>query len=298
MLLNFTRREIEQSIKFTFDRDQKKKLVLNDAPARVKSLVGRFNTVMFSPEDLMLIKGTPSLRRKFLDREIAEADAAYYDDLLKFNRILTQRNTLLKNIREGKANRDTITAWDEQFAHYAARIVSKRQLATEKLSDIAATMHGDITDGKELLHIDYVLHEIDKEPTAQVYADELLTRRQNDIARGSTGIGPQHDDLYFSLNGVSLKAYGSQGQQRTGVLSLKLAELRFLLSETGEYPVLLLDDIMSELDNARRSELLRFLLNQKIQTCITATDDEYFSAVGGIGKRFSVSSGIVQEAGH
>ena len=298
--IDFTKLSVKQSIELYFYRDKRKRILINGAPARQKELVGRFNAVMFSPEDMFLIKGAPALRRKFLDREISQADPTYYDNLVKFTRAVTQRNALLKDIREGKSMGSLLAEWDDRFVDYAAKVTAKRLTAVKKLDAIAEKMQGQISDNKEELRIKYGLTELNEisenitaEELGRIYAETLTKLRSKDIIRGSTSVGPQHDDLIFYINGEVLRSFGSQGQQRTSVLALKLAELEFLREETGEYPVLLLDDIMSELDGNRRNKLLNFLQEEKIQTCITATDPMYFRK--NTGKAWQVSQGELTE---
>ncbi len=294
--INFSRLSIENSLLFKFRTEQNKEIMANNYAIKPRELVGLLNVVLFSPEDLMLIKGMPAMRRRFLDIEISQASPIYYQQLLKYNRIVSQRNTLLKKIRENKEKTDLLDAWDQQLASMAAQIVKKRQMAIKKLAMLANLMHRKITDNKESLTVIYQKHGIDEvseENLMDEYSNKLAIVRQNDIWRGSTSIGPHRDDLILSVNGVNLKTFGSQGQQRTGVLALKLAELEFIKSETGEYPILLLDDVMSELDASRREHLLSFI-RDRVQTFITATEEKYFPNEK-FGKYFHVTNGTIVE---
>lgn len=293
--LTFTRQDIENKLTFKFIADQNKEIILNGHNIKQRDLIGNLNAVMFSPEDLMLIKGAPVGRRKFLDSEISQASPAYYRNLLKYNRIVSQRNTLLKKIREYKAKPAMLDTWDEQLADSASDIVIKRQLALKKLNMLANLMHRKITDSKENLSISYLQHGLNQsvDNLHEWYLNQMTENRANDIARGSTSVGPHRDDLILTVNGINLRNFGSQGQQRTGVLALKLAEIEFIKSETGEYPVLLLDDVMSELDASRREQLLSFI-KDRIQTFITATEPKYFSE-HKFGNYYSVSEGQVEQ---
>jgi DNA replication and repair protein RecF len=214
-----------------------------------------------------------------------------------YQHLLAQRNTLLKNIRDHGAARSQLSLWDDQLVRSAAHITVKRLEAVKKLALLAGARHQVISDGREALSIRYELHgQTEKMMTNELpswYNKRLAERQELDIMRGVTSVGPHRDDLCFMVDGVDLKAYGSQGQQRTGVLSLKLAELEFLRSETGEYPVLLLDDVMSELDADRRAKLLQFIRDEGIQTLITATDEAYFPAER-IGAYYQVTAGKVR----
>ena len=278
---DFTKKNVFNTNEFIYSREGIGRQILrNGKRTNISGIIGEFNAILFSPEDLMLIKGSPALRRKFLDREISQADPSYYHNLCKFTRILTQRNKLLKEIRERRTGKETLSVWDEQFAFFSAAVIKKRIIAVDKLTKIAAKMQAFISGERENLTVSYNIYDKDEKLNINNienwYLQKLQNRRETDILRGSTGIGPQLDDLLVFINDESLKAYGSQGQQRTTVLALKLAELNFLREETGEYPILLLDDVMSELDSLRRSYLASFLREQNIQTLITSTDKSFF----------------------
>lgn len=294
--INFERLQVLNNIRFNFFTESSKEIILNNHQIRPKELLGAINVVLFSPEDLFLIKGAPAGRRRFLDLELSQANPVYYRQLLKYNRILTQRNVLLKRIREHKAKTDLLETWDNQLATLAVEIVNKRLVAVKKLNMLAKLMHRKITSNLENLEISYDISGYDKEIPENLnswYNNKLSDTHLIDIARGSTSIGPHRDDIIMTVNNINLRVFGSQGQQRTGVLALKLAELEFLKSETGEYPILLLDDVMSELDINRREQLLNFI-KEKIQTFITATDKAYFPKKY-FGKYYNVINGTVRE---
>ena len=294
--VSFSRLNIENQLQFKLYQQEPREINHNGYKIKPKEVVGLLNVVLFSPEDLLLVKGMPNLRRRFLDMELSQANPSYYQQLVKYNRILSQRNTLLKKIRERKAAPEMLTPWDTQLAEMAAKIVAKRLEAVKKLSMLANLMHRKITANKENLSIVYEIsgfEEKEGEISADTYLKKLDAFRQQDIFRGSTGVGPHRDDLILWVNGVNLRTYGSQGQQRTGVLSLKLAELEFIKSETTEYPILLLDDVMSELDASRREHLLSFI-KDRVQTFITATEEKYFPE-WKFGKFYRVNSGTVTE---
>lgn len=292
--IEYDRLEVLNQLQFQFSREKRRKIAANGQVIRLKELIGMINAVLFSPEDLFLIKGAPSGRRHFLDAEISQASPAYYHELAKYTRIVTQRNTLLKKIRERKAKPELLDSWDPQLAISAARLVEKRQSAVKKLSMLANLMHRRISKNEESLTVYYEVSGLEHvtEDLLSWYNDTLREFRQNDILRGSTSVGPHRDDLILEVNGINLRTFGSQGQQRTGVLALKLAELEFIKSEQGEYPILLLDDVMSELDAKRREQLLLFIKQERIQTIITATDEAYFPATR-IGRYYRVESGRV-----
>ncbi len=297
--LEITTHDTNQELSFLFNRDQKKQILLNQDKIRQNNLIGLFHAVLFSPDDLYLLKGSPAERRRFLDIEISQTSQAYYKQLLKYNRILLQRNTLLKNIREKKSPENLLIPWDENLAEAGSYLVCKRFYFIEKLAALAYKMHLSLTGAQENLIIHYI--QQDNEDQQQVtdracvfnwLKAKLVIGREKDIWRGTTGIGPHRDDLSFHINNIDTKIYGSQGQQRTVVLSLKLAELEYIKLEIGEYPLLLLDDVMSELDMSRRAYLLDFI-KERIQTFITATDKSDFPK-NHFGKIYSIEQGRVK----
>lgn len=292
--LTFERLGIENQLKFHFSNEKSKEIVYNSHPIKQKDLIGAVNVVLFSPEDLGLIKGAPSGRRKFLDNEISQASPTYYRQLIKYNRIIAQRNMLLKKIKERKAKRDLLESWDAQLSVIASAVVIKRLDAVKKLNMLANLMHRRISKNKENLEISYCLQGSDNnvpEDLITWYNNKLSESHDLDILRGNTNVGPHRDDIVLKVNHINLRSFGSQGQQRTGVLALKLAELEFIKSETGQYPVLLLDDVMSELDLNRREQLLLFI-KERIQTFITATDMHYFPKESA-GKYYRVVAGQI-----
>ncbi len=281
IFLTYKKLEVEQKIAFELNRNQPRRIILNEEPIRIKQLIGRFNTVLFAPEDLFLMKGSPLNRRKFLDAEISQASPFYFAELLKYNKILTQRNSLLKLIKDGKASQDNLPLWNEQLSNSAVNLVKKRLDSLKKINFLANQMQNEISSAQENLKIIYEIHgeenlKILPEDLNSWYNEKMKGNQRLDIIRGSTTFGPHLDDLKFIVNERDLKLYGSQGQQRTAILALKLSEVEFLKEEIGDYPILLLDDVMSELDSKRRAQLLKFLARQQIQTFITAADSEYF----------------------
>ncbi len=269
----FTCRDVEQEIKIHLVRQGKKKVMVNDTAVSQKELLGSLNVVLFSPEDLQLVKDSPRVRRRFLDMEISQVSPVYYKTLLAYQRAVQQRNLLLKNMRGGAVRR--LPEWDEQIAKGAAAIVEKRLESLKKLNMLAHLMQRRLTDGEESLRLSYEQPYWDAAADSEAdrtdvswYRKKLEESWERDIWRATTSVGPHRDDLGFYINDWDLRKYGSQGQQRTAVLALKLSELEYMRSESGEYPVLLLDDVMSELDTARRMGLLGFI-RDRIQTFIT-----------------------------
>ena len=234
-------------------------------------LMGHINSVFFSPGELRLIQDGPDERRRFMNISISQTSPAYYTALLRYNKILDQRNTLLKN-RDAELVLDTLPVWDEQLCKYAAIIIKKRTEFIEKLSPYAKEFHAFLTDGGEELVIKPDrIYEGDEEIIAKKLLGRLENNYEKDLRLGFTTVGPHRDDLDVLIGGVDAKAYASQGQMRTAALSLKLAEVQIFKELSGEYPVLILDDVMSELDLRRRKKLLNCITDmQPILTCTHA----------------------------
>lgn len=281
----------------------KKDIFLDGVKIRPKEHYGSLNTVMFSPEDLQLIKGEPALRRRFFDMQISQTDSIYYDLLLKYNRVLQQRNKLLKDLRENGGKSTILDVWDQEFCNLAAKITQKRINALKKLESIASSIYASLTKNNEQITVSYEMKGNNssllypkscEECDSKLYYSLLKEREKVDILRGNTGIGPHRDDLQILLNGMSIKSFGSQGQQRTGALALKLSQLEYVYQEIGEFPILLLDDVMSELDNQRRAQLLLFI-DGRVQTFITVNDKELIPELAN-NAYFKISSGAIEEA--
>ena len=284
--LSFRRHDVPGELSFTFARGARRRITYAGESLRQRDLVGLLPMVLFSPEDLFLVKGAPVLRRRYLDAELSQASPAYYGELLRYTRILKQRNAVLKDIRERLAAPDDLSPWDAQLARSAAYIVTRRIAAVAQLGALSARVQAVLAAGEELA-LAYEIAgaggedfaEDDMTESLHLWYNKMLCEgRARDIARAATGVGPHLDDLVLRVGGMSLRSYGSQGQQRTGALALKLAELFYLQENIGEAPILLLDDVMSELDADRRRALLDFIRHEHIQTFITATDAAYFPA--------------------
>ena len=300
---NFSGRHEVKIKKYQQQNRWKKEIFLDGSQVRPKEHYGSLNVVMFSPEDLQLVKGEPALRRRFFDMQISQTDPLYYDLLVKYNRVLQQRNRLLKELRDGVGTLPALIPWNEEFIRLAAALSKKRLLALAKLEQIASDIYASITQYKEKLTVHYELKgnngELFYPETAdfcseEFYRNKLAERQSVDILRGNTGIGPHRDDLQLLLNDMSLRSFGSQGQQRSGALALKLSQLEYVRQEIGEFPILLLDDVMSELDNNRRAQLLQFI-DGRVQTFITVNDKELIPALPGTAY-FNIVSGIINEA--
>jgi len=240
---------------------------------KMSDFVGHLNVVMFAPEDLQLIKGGPAQRRRFLDLEIGQVSPQYLYNLSQYQKVLVQRNTMLKDIAKKQASEELLSIWEEQLAVYGVKVIRKRLEFVDKLERFARDIHSRISGGREELGFAYdatfTCGENDAEAEERFF-QELQKRRKQDILRGTTSIGPHRDDLLVRINGRDVDTFGSQGQQRTASLSMKLAEIELIRAEVGEYPVLLLDDVLSELDRSRQLHLVESM-GERVQTFITTT---------------------------
>lgn len=252
----------------------RKVIKINGSPiTKLNTLIGQFNTIVFTPDDLILIKGGPDLRRRFLNRKIIQLNPFYYETSLCYQRVLLQRNNLLKT---RNISFKEIEIWDEQLTFYGSNIIKDRHEVLLKLIPIAKEIHSQLSGNKESLQVIYKPSLLFKDnpdvnEIRELFKQKLTDTLKEDIRRGYTAIGPHRDDFACFVNEINARIYGSQGQQRTTVLTLKLSMLKLIKEETGEYPILLLDDVFSELDQARREYLLATVTNP-IQTIITSTD--------------------------
>ncbi len=285
------------NIEIKLDTSRKKNIRVNRVYlTKTGELLGNLNIVLFSPEDLRLIKGGPSERRRFMNREISQMSTKYYYILGQYRKILQHRNKLLKNDR-GKIL--DLEVWNEQLAAAGAWIIFYRRDFIKKINLLAKLMHRKVTDSAETLEIIYDANiRIKEDDDINQIKENILEKLENNInidkKRGLTTIGPHRDDVMLRINGFNVKKYGSQGQQRTAVLSLKLAEIELIKGEVGEYPVLLLDDVMSELDLKRQGYLINNLKN--IQTFITTTMMEHIKKTDSENRMvFNISEGQAKE---
>ncbi len=255
---------------------QRKRIKINGVPKRAIDLIGQVTVVLFAPNDLSLVDGSPEERRKFLDRGLCQMQPHYCQTLQRYRKIVTQRSALLKRIRENQEDPRMLDYLDEKLTELATMITFERRRMVASLNQYVDELQAIISGGREHLTIIY-RPSFDIEPTwdtletLQHFRTQLLEARRKEIRQGVCLLGPHRDDLEFLVNGVNMLTYGSRGQQRTVALASKLGELAFMRSVTGEEPILLLDDVFSELDFSRREYLLRQVLKHE-QVLITATD--------------------------
>ncbi len=249
----------------------KKSIRIDDIPLKkISDLLENILIVVFSPEDLRIVKDDPNKRRLFIDRELCQLKPVYYDNLVSYKKILDQRNAFLKN-RE--LDIDMLDVWDAELANKGSWIMKRRAYFIEKLACISADIHSKISDGKEKLQLTYEsnIEKTEKiEDQYEIFTRTLNKCRSKDIERMTSTRGIQRDDIKIEIDGIDVRKYGSQGQQRSAALSLKLAEINLIVEETGESPILLLDDVLSELDEIRRKKLITSFGD--IQIFITTTD--------------------------
>lgn len=280
----------EYQIDMHLKKNRAKGIAIDKIPIKKASeLFGILNIVFFSPEDLNIIKNGPAERRRFLDSELCQLDRIYLADLTNYNKILAQRNKLLKDMIYWPSLSDTLPVWDMQLIETGKKIIRRRKQFVDELREIVSDIHYRISGGKEELFLKY-------EPNIDdiFFEDELSRAKEKDKKLCQTSVGPHRDDLLFSIGDVDIRKYGSQGQQRTSALSLKLSEIELVRKSISDTPVLLLDDVLSELDSSRQNYLLNNISDT--QTIITCTGlDEFVRNRFTVNRVFEVIAGHVYE---
>lgn len=279
-------RRIDMHLK---DKGQKGVAIDGIPIKKAAELYGLMNIISFSQDDLGIIKEGPSERRRFCDMELCQLDKLYMHNLAGYEKALEQRNNLLKQLSFNPELKDTLDIWDDQLVSYGKYIIEKRNLFIEDINKIAFKIHKTLTSGNEELKIGYLPNV-----SVEEFKDVLLSNRDKDILLKTTSIGPHRDDMVFMLNENDAKKFGSQGQQRTSALTLKLSELELVKQNKKKNPVLLLDDVLSELDRNRQTKLLENISG--VQTVITCTGlDEFVKNRIKYDKVYKVTAGTVNE---
>lgn len=293
--VNVKKNDMNYRIDMHLKKNKPKGIAVNGIPIkRAVELFGILNIVFFSPEDLNIIKNGPSERRRFIDMEISQLDKIYLDCLINYNKVVNQRNSLLKEYAFS-GREDIISSldiWDMQLVKYGNDVIKSRKKFVKEINDLVKSIHTKLSGDREQLEIIY-------EPCVkeQDFESELVRIRDRDLKFKCTNIGPHKDDMCFLINGMDVRKYGSQGQQRTAALSLKLAEIELVKQIIHDTPVLFLDDVLSELDSRRQNFLLDSIGN--IQTMITCTGlDEFINNRFSINKIFKVVNGTVSSMEH
>lgn len=292
-LINLEKKEAYVEIEYEkSDRNGKIKIEINDKKniylngikiKKISEILGNINLVMFSPDDINILKSGPEKRRRFLNIMISQLKPMYVYNLNLYLKTLEQRNNYLRQIREEDKPVKMLEIWDEKLAEHGEKVYNYRKEFTDKIKEKIGVIHNNITDNKEEIKIKYISDQIDKNK----YLEKLKDNREKDVERGYTSVGIHRDDIIVYINKKQVNVYGSQGQHRTAILSLKLSELKVIYDEIGEYPILLLDDFMSELDKKRRNNFLENIENTQI--LITCTDKiEKIE-----GKLFNINDGSV-----
>ena len=276
----------------------RKEVLLDGVKRSLSDVVGQFNAVVFVPQMSQILEGGPDERRRYLNLTLAQATPSYVRALSEYNQALSQRNALLKALNERGGDNEQLGVWDEALARLGAQIILWRIQAVQEIERLAARVHHDLTRGKEVLRLSYEpAFDPLPQPEGQLglkmdtpvdrsgleleeiqagFVEKLARLRREEIARGMTTIGPHRDELRFLANGIDLGDYGSRGQIRTALLALKMAEVDWMKERTGEWPVILLDEVMAELDLERRADLLTYL-GQREQVLFTTTDLNLFT---------------------
>ena len=286
--LNLTKREIPYRIDMHIKKNRSKGIALNGVPIRRASqLFGIANVVFFSPEDLGIIKNGPSERRRFLDLELCQLDRLYVHQLISYNKVVGQRNKLLKELSDRREFEEMLGIYDEQLISYGSELIKTREQFVGSLGDVLSEIHSRITEEHEKLEIIY-----EKNTSAETFEKDLKRVRTQELRQKISLVGPHRDDLCFLINGIDIRHFGSQGQQRTAALSLKLAEIELVKAASDDTPVLLLDDVLSELDRKRQNMLLNSIGG--IQTMISCTGlDDFVGNRFHIDRLFKVQNGTV-----
>ncbi len=277
----------EYAIDISINNNKKTIKVDNVKINKTSDLLGLLNVILFSPEDLNIIKNGPSERRRFFDNEISQIDRIYLSDLINYNKVLNNRNKLLRDIAFDNSIKDTLDVWDMQLVEYGKKIIKRRREFIDELKYYVKDKHFKISGGKEELIINY-------EPSIDdmFFEDELINNREKDLKYAQTSVGPHRDDISFKIDGIDIRKFGSQGQKRCSALSLKLSEIDIVSNIIKDKPVLLLDDVLSELDSNRQKFLLESISD--IQTIITCTGlDDFVNNRFDVNKVFNIVDGTV-----
>jgi DNA replication and repair protein RecF len=295
----------------------RKEVLLDGSKVKINAAIGHFNAVLFLPQMLQIATGSPRKRRHYLNLTLAQVDSRYTESLSEFNKALTQRNALLKQLYERSGDTDQLSYWDEKVTQAGSYLIHARIKAVKELGIMAAAIHQELTKGQEILRMRYIpAYDPAKSPDGQLqlpidsppdrsglnltdiqngFREQLLTLRSEEINRGVTSIGPHRDELRFVCNGIDLGNFGSRGQLRTALLAIKLAEVSWLKEKNGDWPVLLLDEVLAELDDQRRQDLLDRLQNTE-QSLLTTTDLDLFSdAFRDTSEKWNIRGGELTE---
>lgn len=283
----------EVKVKINFYKNDNKEIYINDLKVlKIGELFGNIHSVFFNPQELKLVQESPEDRRRFLNISLSQKSKSYFYALQRYNKILAQRNNLLKD-PDPRVIRETLSVWDEQLVKEASKIIKARNEFLVEIAPIAQEKHSILSGGKETLKMKLESgYYGSEEEIAYALKQDLKTGLERDIRLGFTSIGPHRDDVKFSLNDMDVRIYGSQGQQRSVALSLKLAEAESFYNHFGEYPIMILDDVLSELDKPRQRKLMSLV--EKMQTVFTATHIDRTIVKGRTFRHFTIDGGKIK----
>lgn len=276
IVINKENTKTDKIINIAYTKNQKRIVKINGVKLEKNSeLIGYLNNVIFTPDDLKIIKGSPIERRKFVNIDISQIKPKYKYLLRNYKKVLTARNSILKDLNNN-SNKEILSIWNDYLIDIGSEIIYYRNEYIKSLKHFAALIYSNISDNKEIFDLAYKcdignVENLNKNEIKEIFKEKIDKNIENEIFRKNSLYGPHKDDIIVKINNKDFKYFGSQGQQRSAVLAIKLAEIEIIKNEIGEYPVLLLDDVLSELDNKRKSFLINYIKN--IQTIITSTDD-------------------------
>jgi len=277
-----------------FDKGKKGININSIKITKLADFIGTLNIVIFSPEDLAIVKGSPINRRRFIDIELCKLSKKYFYNLVQYKKVLNERNSAIKKINKSKLNSEILDIYDKQLVYFGSEIIQKRLKYIKNLNSIGNCIHEEITSGKENILFRYITAIKNFDDIENNLLELLLKNRKKDIDNNVTSIGPHRDDFLIEINGIDTRVFGSQGQQRTAVLTIKFASLELIKKITNDYPVLLLDDVLSELDIDRQKYVLNSIKN--VQTLITCTGIvEIKKHLNDTSKLFNVENGTITE---
>ena len=297
VFLRFEKDNYQREIDFKWNVENKKQITVNEIPiAKMGELIGLLNVVMFAPEDMAIVKEGPANRRRFIDIAYSQIKPQYFYYLQVYSRILKHRNVLLKQISTTKKKNDTLDIWNQNLVDIGSKIIYERIRFTKHISELVCKWHNFLSEDNETLKMAYkgsfkALEENSLDEIKQMFLDKLEENYRSELSAQLTITGPHRDDFVLALNENELRHFGSQGQQRTAVLALKLAEVDVMKNETGETPILLLDDVFSELDQKRQKLLLHSI--KGIQTVITCTTKSVVRVNKSKSSFFEVKNGEI-----
>ncbi|WP_326911283.1 DNA replication/repair protein RecF [Sedimentibacter sp. MB31-C6] len=297
--LSLIKNNYKINIELILEKNKRKQVFINKVKLdKTSEMIGILNNVIFTPDDMKIIKGSPVERRKFINIDISQIKPKYKYLLAKYKKIITERNIILKNYCTKPDNKDIINIWNDYLINIGTEIIYYRNEYINNLKKFTIDIYSDISGNKEKLDINYIcnignVNDMDKSDIKDLFRKKISSNFQQELQKCTTLYGPNKDDLSIKINGKECKYFGSQGQQRSAILAVKLAEIEIIKNEIGEYPILLLDDVLSELDSKRKGYLLNYIKN--IQTVITTTDDNdlYNLTKYSNKKNFYISEGKI-----